>query len=186
MLRELTESELGRGLVLNDDDGPKDTQREREVGRRQRRGELLHEGDRGDVAPREVGESSERGECRFGKRVDGAANRRGGGGCLIVRRRGGEDGDLDAAVAHRARQLAVARVERHDEAEVGMRRDDLDLAVDGPALGELEASTSLEERVEAVKDRGAAQVSVFDKEPVAVLHGLDKRAVDPLEPGGCG
>lgn len=112
--------------------------------------------------------------------------------CRAVRRCGRcrEESDFDAAVAHGTRELAIARIECHHEAEVGVRRDHLNLAIDRTSLGQLEATARLEQRVEAIEDGWAAEVSIFDQKHIAVLHGLHERPVHPFEPcsgeGGLG
>jgi hypothetical protein len=67
-----------------------------------------------------------------------------------------------------------------------MRGDDLDLAVDGTTLGELKTSAGFEKGVKAIENRRTAAVGVFDEEPVAILHRLNERSVDPLEASGAG
>ena len=92
-----------------------------------------------------------------------------------------EQRHLDAAVPHRARHLAVPRVHAHEYAEVGVRPDHGDAAVDEAALVDHEHAVGLQQRVQAVQNRRVAQVRLVQKHPVAVLERLDQQPVHPLK-----
>ena len=69
------------------------------------------------------------------------------------------DRDLDAAVAHRPRELATTRVDGEQQAEGGVTADGSHpTAREQPTLGELKLASTLEQRVEPVRVRVRVRV----------------------------
>ena len=91
---------------------------------------------------------------------------------------------LEAAVAHRAAELAVARVDRHKDTERRVRAHLGHAAVDHAALAKHERAMRLKQRVEAVQHRRGAQIRIFEQDPRAAPRRAHERTVDPLKLAG--
>lgn len=97
----------------------------------------------------------------------------------------GRNPDLGETVAERGRQLLLAevaaRVHGGDNVEAWVRYDGRVVDVNAALLCENQSAPGLENRVQTLQNRVVRERHFVKEQEFAVDHGMDQRAVDPLE-----